>query len=258
MLFHEPQLPPEAETWDELYIVPLQDLHIGDPRFREDIFQAIKAWLLKGPNRYAIINGDIFNVALKHSVSSVYEDTMNPREQLRYGRKLFDGLQGRILSATTGNHEERITRETSIDIMEEFAEWLGCAYDPAGVFVKIKFGKDTRHSDPVVYGLYHTHGSSSAQLIGGKALSMERIMQSVPVADCVITGHTHAKIAFKDRVIIPDYQNSQLRYHERTYVNGSALLDWGGYAERKGYRPSALGPAHIRLDGKRKQVTVTI
>src|SRR5690606_7456060 len=63
VLFHEPRFPPEAETWDELYIVPLQDLHIGDPRFREDVFQTIKAWLLAAPNRYAIINGDLFNVA---------------------------------------------------------------------------------------------------------------------------------------------------------------------------------------------------
>src|SRR5690606_25530814 len=133
VLFHEPRFPSEAKTWDELYIVPLQDLHIGDPRFRVDVFQAVKAWILDAPNRYAIVNGDLFNVALKRSVSSVYEDTMNPREQLRYGRKLFDGLQGRILSATTGNHEERITKETSIDIMEEFAAWLGCVYDPFGV-----------------------------------------------------------------------------------------------------------------------------
>jgi hypothetical protein len=258
VLFHEAKLPPEAKAWDELYVVPLQDLHIGDPRFREDVFQAIKAWLLEAPNRFAILNGDLFNTALKHSVSSVYEDTMNPREQLRYGRKLFDGLQGRVLSATTGNHEERITRETSIDIMEEFAAWLGCVYDPAGVCLKLKFGKDSRHSNPMVYALYHTHGASGAQFIGGKALSMERIAQSLPLADVVVTGHTHAKIAFKDRVLVPDLRWNKLEYHERTYVNGSTLLDWGGYAERKGYRPSALGPAHIRLSGKRKEVTVTI
>jgi len=109
-----------------------------------------------------------------------------------------------------------------------------------------------------VYAVYHTHGASGAQLIGGKALSMERLIQSIPLADVVVTGHTHAKIAFKDRVLVPDLRTNKLVYHERTYVNGSALLDWGGYAERKGYRPSALGPAHIRLSGKRKEVTVTI
>src|SRR5690606_32596362 len=122
----------------------------------------------------------------------------------RYRRKVFEGLQGRILSATTGNQEERITKETSIDIMEEGAGWLGCVYDPAGVCLKVKFSKDTRHSDPVVYAVYHTHGASGAQLIGGKALSMERIAQSLPLADVVVTGHTHAKIAFKARVLVPD------------------------------------------------------
>src|SRR5690606_22713004 len=153
--------------------VPCQDLHIGDPRFREDIFRLIKTWILEAPNRYAVLNGDLFNVALKRSVSSVYEDTMNPRDQLRYGRKLFDGLQGRILSATTGNHEARITRETSIDTVAEFAAWLGCVYDPAGVCMKVNFGNATRHSDPAVYAVYHTRGASGAQLIGGNALSME-------------------------------------------------------------------------------------
>lgn len=258
MLFHEPKFSAEASEWEELYIVPLQDLHIGDPRFREDIFNSIKSWILEAPNRFAVLNGDLFNVALKHSVSSVYEDVMNPREQLRYGKKLFDGLQERILSATTGNHEERIARETSIDIMEEFADWVGCAYDPGGVCLKIKFGKDTRHGDPVCYAVYHTHGSSAAQLIGGKALAMDRIAQVIPVADVVISGHTHAKLTFKDRVIIPDLNKNKLRYHERTFVNASSLLDWGGYSERKSYRPSAIGLTRIVLNGKRRDVQVII
>jgi len=257
VLFHEPRFPPEAETWDELYIVPLQDLHIGDPRFREDVFQAIKAWLLEAPNRYAIINGDLFNVALKRSVSSVYEDTMNPREQLRYGRKLFDGLQGRVLSATSGNHEERITRETSIDVMEEFAAWLGCAYDPHGVVLKVKFGKDTRHSDPVTYLIYHSHGSSAARMIGGKSLALQRLGEIV-LADVYIAGHTHAAVHFKDRFFVPDLRNKKIREVERHYVNGASLVDFGGYAERMNLRPSALGPAYIALNGKTKQVRVML
>src|SRR5690606_40742909 len=169
------------------------------------------------------LNGDLLNLARKRSVSRVYKDTMNPREQLRYGRRLFDGRKGRSLSATTGNHEERITRETSLDIMEEFAAWLGCVYDPAGVCLKLKFGKDSRHSYPVVYTLYHTHGASGAQLIGGKALSMERLIQSIPLADVVVTGHTHAKIAFKDRGLVPDLRTNTLVHHHRPYDTGSVL-----------------------------------
>lgn len=255
MILHEVNLSEEFETL-ELFV--FSDLHVGDPLFNEDMFYEARRWVLAEPNRYCILNGDLMNVALKTSVSDVYGDVMNPSDQLRWCKKEFAPLKDRILSITNGNHEDRILKATSIDVVNQLAESLGLAHVhyPRGVTLKITFGKK-RNGKRAAFTLYHTHGRGGGALQGGKVLRMAR-MSNVILADVYIASHTHFKVAFKESVWVPDLYNNKVRLMEQTFVNSSALLSWGGYAQVAGYKPSALGSPHITLVPEPKEVRVTL
>src|SRR5690606_32172469 len=164
-----------------------------------------------------------------------------------------------ILCITEGNHEARITRATSINVLEQLAESLGLAdrYHPEGVLLKITLGKDSRSGKRVSYTVYVTHGRDGGSLQGGRTLKMARLATN-DVAGVYNIGHTHWKAEFTEATYVPDLSNKRVRLVEQTFVNSSALLEWGGYAQVHGYKPGAKGSPYIRLHGKRREVEVTL
>jgi predicted phosphodiesterase len=248
-----------SEEHTSLELLPMSDLHVGDPRFNRRMFDACRNWLLEKPNRYTILNGDIMNVATKDSVSDVYEESLNPGEQLAWCKTEFRPIADRILCITEGNHEARITRATSIRVLAEMAESLGIAdrFHPAGCLLKITFGKKSCNNKRQCYTIYTTHGSAGGVMEGGKALAMAR-QSGIVLADCYLIGHSHWKAAFKQSIYVPDLYNNKVRLVEQTFVNTSSLLEWGGYAQMKGYKPGAQGSPHITLWANPKRVEVLL
>ena len=157
------ELPEDLEYAD---LVVLSDMHVGDPLFDEQLFFRVRDWVLAEPNRYVICNGDLMNTATKDSVSDVYRETLNPSDQLRWLKKELAALRDRILCITEGNHEARITRATSINVLEQLAESLGLAdrYHPEGVLLKITLGRHRKHKKRVCYTIYVTHGRGGGAL----------------------------------------------------------------------------------------------
>jgi predicted phosphodiesterase len=247
-----------SEEYDSLELLPMSDLHVGDSRFNGKLFDACRDWLLEKPNRYTILNGDLMNTATKDSVSDVYEDVKTPGEQLAWCKNELRPIASKILCITEGNHEARITRATSIRVLEQLAESLGIAdrFHPAGCLLKITFGKNS-HSNRAVFTVYVTHGSAGGAMEGGKALAMAR-QGNIVLADCYLMGHSHWKAAFKQSIYVPDLYNNKVRLVEQTFVNTSSLLSWGGYAQVKGYKPGAQGSPHITLLPEPKRVEVSL
>lgn len=250
---------PLSEDFETLELFVFSDLHVGDPHFNEDLFYECREWVLGAPNRFCGLNGDIMNVALKDSISDVYGDVLNPADQLRWAKKEFAPLRDRVLWILPGNHENRIRRATSIDVIGQLAESLGCEsrYFPDGALLKLTFGAKKKNGKRAVYTLYATHGSGGGAFVGAKALKMQR-MSNIVLADVYVMSHTHVKMAFKEAVYVPDLYNNNVRLMEQTFVNSSALLNWGGYAEVKGYKPGAQASPHIILHADPKRVEVTL
>lgn len=255
MILHEHNLSEQFETVD---LVVFSDMHVGDPLFNRDLFFATREWVLAAPNRFCILNGDIMNTATKDSMSDVYRDIMNPAEQLAWCKREFAPLRDRILSISNGNHEDRIRRSTSIDVVGALAESLGLSHlhFPDGATLKITFGRNSK-GRRAAFTVYHTHGRGGGALQGAKVLRMAR-MSTVVLADVYIASHTHFKVAFKESLWVPDLYNNKMRLVEQTFVNSAALLDWGGYAQIQGYKPGALGSPHITLIPEPKEVRVTL
>ena len=259
MRYVEAHLPDEAATWQELVLVPLADLHIGAPEFQEKLFLEVRDWIAGAPNRYTVLNGDLLDMALRNSKGDVYRATMPPSDARRYLQHVLEPIRDRILAITDGNHEERMIRDTDMSPSEWLADMWGIPYDRYGVLVKMVFGPGhKRRPRPVAYQIYATHGSSGARRLGGKVNHMEDAADNWEGIDVHIGSHTHVKAAVKKRKLVADPYNKRVILREVLIVNTSTFLDWGSYAERRAYAPSALGPPHIVLSGVRKQAQAIV
>ena len=64
--------------------------------------------------------------------------------------------------------------------------------------------------------------------------------------------------AHQDSYLTPDIRTNKLNELKRTFASSGSFLRRGGYAITHGYPHSKLGSPKIILDGKRKDVHVSI
>ena len=249
-------------------IVPLSDLHLG-AEFNPEPFYKYREWILAEPNRYCVLNGDILDMAIKSSIGDVYT-SMRPKEQIDLAVRMLQPLaaENRILAYLDGNHEYRVTKEVDIHPGEHICALLGIPrlYDANGCVLFLSVGHNRKKAgtsgnhkkvNRMTYTIFMLHGSRGGRRIGGKANALED-MQSVCVCDCYIVAHTHQKMVFSKKIIIPEGRNKTLKYKEQTFVNCGSFLDYAEYAIRKGYPPGVTGTPIIELDGTRHEVRARV
>lgn len=248
------------EEFESVSLVPFADLHKGAPEFNEKKFVLYRDWILDAPNRFSLINGDAVNNAVKSSVSNVYEETMRPREQVRYMANLLSPLvqDKRLWFIAPGNHEYRSDKEVDLSPAEQLADKLGVPYVEDGAFLKIRVGKQTAfNSKPVVYTAYITHGAGSGKTEGAVA-NMLREMALSNLAHIYVMAHRHIALAFESEYGVPDLYNGNLRMWHQLFVCVPSFTEWGGYAERKLMRRRRTGAVRIDLSGREQKASVTI
>lgn len=225
---------------EPIEILPLADLHIGDPHCNLDLVHNLIDSIKNNRNRYCVLLGDLCNTALIGSKSDSYGETMTPREELKYCKELFAPIRDKILALVPGNHEWRASRMAGLDITYELADKLDLldVYSDTSALVFLKFGCSARHSRPVVYSLYINHGHGGGRKIGGKANALKDHSDIVDV-DCYVVGHTHACQVFFDSTYRVVPQKFRALRCDRAYVNVASALDYGGYGKRGGYTPSS-------------------
>jgi predicted phosphodiesterase len=250
------------EDLEHLYILAIGDFHLGDRLFNEERLQDFLDWAIK-EDAYLILGGDLINNALKDSISDCYTQTISPSEQLERATDIFRPFKERILGAVAGNHEFRSIRNCNFDPAGELVYRLGGQelakkiYDPDGIAIIIRIGKSGHSHGKIIYTLYVTHGVGSGKRVGGRANNLDDMSNIVDV-DIYINFHTHQEIAFNYDYFRIDETHNKLSLVKKSYVKGGSFLDWGGYAERKGYKPGHVGAPRIRLNGTRKDCHITL
>lgn len=244
----------------EITILPLADLHMGDPRSDFKLIQQYLDYIKNTPNAFTILNGDQMDAAIQSSIGDTYGASLQPMEQLKQCVKLFAPIKDKVLAVLPGNHEMRIYKSDGLDLTQIMCSQLGLdCYADTGALLFVRFGKVSHehHGRPVCYTIYATHGSGGGRTEGGKIKRLSDLAAIVD-ADIYIHSHTHLPLIFKQGFFRVSAANSSIQKVDKLFVNTGATLNYGGYGELHGFKPASLQTPIIRLDGRQKRMAATL
>ena len=235
---------------EKIRVIMSSDAHVDSSWFSEKAWKVFEEELTV-PNTYVIFAGDQFEMALERSKSSHYESRMTPREARDWLVEHLRPHKEHILCLIDGNHDYRMTRETSFFPNYDIMCILGIEdrYRSAGAFVDIGVGNQSRGGNmgrPFRY-IFRVNHRAQNLVNYGTADGFEGI-------DIFVAGHTHKPMdkPLGKLVYDPNHKYVTERNVEN-FVCGSFLM-YGGYGERGGYRPTAQKIWAVHLSGKKKEI----
>lgn len=235
------------------YIIPIGDVHLGNKGCNVRKLQYVINLILKTPNCYTIILGDLAETATKESVGkAMFDEDIHLPDQIAAIVSALKplALKGKILGVITGNHEMRMEYLTGINPMFMIADKLDIPYLGFQGYIRANVGQQS-------YNIMCHHGVGGGSTAAGKMKSAERL-NKVADADIYISGHTHGLNYFFDEIMTFG-QSDEIIPKKRHYVSAGSFLDyWDGYAEMKLLQPSTCGSVFIELRNDVKDVRVTI
>ena len=241
--------------FNQLQILPLADLHIGDIHSDGKKIMEWLEYIEKNENCYTILNGDLCDTATRQSIGDVYSQTYNPMMQLEQAVKLFGPIKDKILAVTAGNHEARIWKTDGIDTTQLICQQLGIPerYSPESALVFVQFGKQSgkRSYWPMLYSIYCVHGSGGGRKEGGKVNRLVDLA-SVIDADIYLHSHVHTPAIVRNAYFRVDKAKQTIVKVDRLFINTSSSLEYGGYGEFQSYKPNSLETPLILLDGYKR------
>lgn len=249
-------------NFDQLQILPLADLHIGDIHTDGKKIQEWLAYIKDTPNCFTILNGDLCNVAIKSSLSDIYGENPMPMQQLEQCVKLFGPIKDKILAVTAGNHEQRIYKTDGLDMTQIMCNQLeiGDLYSPTSVLLFIQFGDKGGHANhwPVQYTIFAHHGSGAGGRKEGGKIQRLADLANIVDADCYLMSHTHLPAVTRTSYYRVDRRRFTTIKVDRLFVNTSSTLEYGGYGEFYAYKPNSLETPLIILDGHKHKMQAVL
>lgn len=245
----------------DITVIPISDVHLGASEHMQRQWELFCMNVLKEPNTYITLDGDLINNATRSSVSNIFEETMRPSEQKRVMAKMLEPLRERILCAVTGNHERRSMKEADDDPTYDILCKLDLEhlYRENIAFVKLRIGdqKADGLKNPT-YTLAVTHGAGGGALTGGTVNRNERFGYALEGVDALIVGHSHKPLITQPAKLVVDHGNNRVSVKPFYVVVSTAWLNYGGYAAQKMLLPSSHTVQRILLAGDHKEIRVTM
>jgi len=234
-----------------LEIVLLGDLHYGAAQCDIDLFKKVINKIKNDKNLKVILMGDIIENANRFSVGAgVYEQTMQPEEQIKGITELLKPIAKQILFYHRGNHCERSYRMCGVDPGQTISKSLGCPYIKNMALTEIFIGKKIK------YTLFSWHGSGSSRTTAGRLKVLETSSDSFS-ADFYCQGHNHDLFAttIPKREIVNGHFVDVFKH----YVLTGSFTKWdNSYSEQFGYPMMKLGCPKITLNNKQKEIKVDL
>lgn len=256
---------------DHAYLLILGDMHVGDKAFgkesRNKLYNYL-SWVEDNKNARIILNGDLLNTATRSSKTSPFEQDMTLEEQINTVARLLEPVKDRIIGAVMGNHERRIADfsgyDPTLSVLSLLQLPISQIYFKNCGVLKIKVGKRNRGNGKegtgVAYTVVFHHTTGGGKLIGSKLNRIDQMRHStVTNADVYIGSHNHS-LSYAP-VISMEYNpySETLEQRKQTLVSAGGYLEWkDSYAEAMQLEPMQIGSPRIRLDGKVKDVVVSL
>lgn len=243
---------------DDVSLIILSDLHLGNPYCSVKHFEQTVEFIRKIDNCFCFLNGDLCESVTKASKGDVFTQTMTPQQQRDSVIQLLEPIKDKVLGVTTGNHELRIYQDTGVDLSADIAKALKTPYRPEGMLYKLSIGKGNQsHAEQsYVFWGYLTHGYGGARTKASKAIKAERTGTWIPSCDWIAMSHDHVVNVAPDIDFVPDsrgtlgkdgFVSGKITAHRKILIKTNAYLKWGGYAEMGGFPPSDLSTPLVQL-----------
>lgn len=235
----------------KLEVVLFGDWHIGHPACDMELIKRTINYVKKNKCR-ALIMGDLLECGTKVSVGSgVYDQVMPPQAQMDLVIELLEPIKDQIDGAINGNHEERIKKDTSIDVMKVICDRLGIKYIGYRGIVNYSWNKN---SYPIM--IWHGHGG------GGTTATVERKLKSMTEVadDCAVyaLGHFHKRLDFYGDIYRVDPFNHKLRLDRVLFICSNTALNVAEYAEMAGYKAGHTSQPILTLSGRFRDKSVKV
>lgn len=216
------------------------DWHYGSYNCDVDTIKEVLDEIQKDRNARVILMGDLIDAGLRGSIGAgSYDNIINPEQQYEEVVSLLMPIKEKIYAMLTGNHEERVYKETSIDIAKLMAKILGVPYAGYGSFLRINL-------NGIAYKIYATHGSAGSRFKQTKLKSCIDLSNTFQ-ADIYLMGHVHDLIhCIKDFKAV---NGREVIDKEEHYILTGHFLNYeGSYAQAKCYPISRKGCPIIQLN----------
>lgn len=233
------------------FVYPLGDVHKGAPQHQRARWREWLGYVQGAENTSMLGTGDFLNCATKVSPSELYDEKQGISEsKWELARELEPLAENGDLDALIrGNHEDRVWRLVGEDPIYDVSQHLGVNYSPATCIVIYRVGD-------VNYTFDVRHGKGAGQ-IGARANRLKRLAQTV-ICDVYVSGHTHSQLVFPDDVFDVDIDAQSVIRRKQMFVSSGSFLAYEDYASTAGFNPTHIGAPRIRLDGRRKDVHVSV
>lgn len=232
-------------------IIPVSDVHLGALEHNKKAWETFCQEILKKPDTYIILGGDLVNNSTRCSVANPFDEVLRPREQKQRMVEYLTPIKDRILCAVSGNHEYRTTRDTDQDITYDIMSKLDIEdlYRENAVFMKISLGQRKTEKKPTVsYTFTVLHGAGGGIYTGATVNRNERFGNIIEGCDCLIVGHTHKGTVTKPSKIVIDPYNNKVTMKSYTVISMVSWLEFSGYPLRKMLLPATTSePQKLKL-----------
>ena len=244
---------------NEIYIVPIADVHYGSTGFNEKLWKRTKQFILDNDNVYCVFLGDIIDNQTKNS-HDPFGNTIRPLMQKEWYEQQVTDLKDKILCGTSGNHtrkKDNIASDDDIDYNIFKIAGIKDLYRPNLCILKVKIG-DRSDYGRQTYLFSITHGSGGGTNVGSNANKQEKASKIFSGVDCIITGHTHKPINFPTSVIEVDSKNNKVSEKVIQVIVSPSYLNYGGYALRGQLTPAPYEDIIIKLTKRKNKKIIKI
>jgi len=242
----------DFSDYDEIFVINLGDVHIGNPFFCKSLFEQTLEFIKSYPNIFVILSGDLLENITKHSVGNMFEQVISPMEQKYKIIEYLTPIKDRIIGITTGNHESRKSNiDSDTDLTLDIAQALDIPYNPYAIINFLSVGSDIKKKNrPVYYSIHTTHGSGSGSTITSSLNVALKPTKKISGINIFFNGHNHLKLVVEmhDRVFYS--QSKTVRELDYYVVSTGSYIEYGGYAAKLNLPSKALGSIGVILSGK--------
>jgi len=230
---------------DKIQIIPIGDLHYGNPCFTEKSEEKLDGyinWVLNNKGAYCIMMGDLIESANPHSP---FQIRVTPQEQYEWILQKFAPLAEakKILAILSGNHENWIFTDKGFDVVKTMSLSMKVPYLGDSGYIGMKVGKQ-------FYTAYVMHPHTAVTKKSSKIKMLEDL-GSIHNVDMILCAHIHSIITEEQMTRNPNFATGNVENKKQLIVGTGSFLEYGDYAERARYKPEKMGAPKIILSSNK-------